>query len=383
MSSHARSASADAAIGLKPSGASGGILGLGEPASTKSWSKARGTPLLGQVSNPLSPSARSRGPNGQNTVDKLGGTVKLVSKNTSRLKSPVRATGLTRVAEEHTPRNSPHQEALAAALCTMEDSVRSLYEHGPAEKRRAQAALAAASDAAALAASTGGRSSASIHPKMESLSAAGLSVLAGATGAERSTSSPHRWLSHVRRQSSRDSSLSDGNLTDDSRSTAAAGDSNPAHNGNGSRSRAPSRWLSAVLVDQGAKSKQGADDESRAAAANAASAALLGCHGSQASSRASKASSRASKESPSPAKADRLIEAEELEAKELKEGSRDFKEWKVSKEEPADATSKDASAEAIGGKEVKELNQGLDSVDAGGSAVSTPIAAAPALAATS
>lgn len=147
---------------------------------------------------------------------------------------------LSRVAEEcqgdHLTKPR-HQEALASALCMMEDSVRVLYEHGPSgsvlRSSKAVAARGFSNRLSPLNADSAARAE----------TREGTNDISGETHEQKAA-----------RVSSRDSSWdksSEGEYTDESRSLGTDGSrstSLAAVRDNGKRQK-PVRWLSAVLVD--------------------------------------------------------------------------------------------------------------------------------------
>lgn len=224
---------------------------LGSAAAVGMKPKAAGSPRSPQ--SPLRSWCRGRlGGSTRATLPFHGSTVRRNDESTLlsgvTLQSPRSVDGsgvagvqrvLSRVSEELTQGASAHQEALGVALCVMEDSVRSLYEHGPLATK-----LPATQKAAVLVKSRAspprGRSGPSHAQGADGGAASGHS---GELGFQRSG------YTHLSRMNSRDSSWSsEGDIADSVRAAADAGVARGAG--------CPSRWLSAVLVDS-AEQKRG------------------------------------------------------------------------------------------------------------------------------
>jgi len=185
--------------------------------------------------NVLSRGSGSGGGNSRRAVEAQRGTLppprpKPFNVNSARAAamrshSPPDGT-LTRVAEEYHPRGAAaHQEALANALCIMEDSVRSLFTHGPIVERNQQAA--------GLAYSAG---------NCESSPNVLRSPVASAESLLPPGSLMHERQRTLNRMSSQDSCWSsEGGMSNGSKSAAP-----DCHGHSDGR---PSRWLSAVLVE--------------------------------------------------------------------------------------------------------------------------------------
>eukprot|EP00929_Paragymnodinium_shiwhaense_P077295 TRINITY_DN39805_c0_g1_i1.p1 TRINITY_DN39805_c0_g1~~TRINITY_DN39805_c0_g1_i1.p1 ORF type:complete len:1076 (-),score=202.59 TRINITY_DN39805_c0_g1_i1:94-3321(-) len=153
-------------------------------------------------------------------------------------------SGLSGVSEELSPSSSIHRQALGAALCVMEDSVRSLYD-GAQRRGLAKADLSVHASAHGSGLNFSGSSLASISrgtpPRNRSgLNSSGLDASFGSSGTGAGSLSPDS-LQNVSlpRRPSRDSSWSsDGEVMGAVDSAGAASGSNKA-----------TRWLSAVLVE--------------------------------------------------------------------------------------------------------------------------------------
>lgn len=209
--------------------------------------------------NVLSRGSGSGGGNSRRAVEAQRGTLppprpkpfNVNSAKAASLRSRSDGT-LSRVAEEYQPRGAAaHQEALASALCTMEDSVRSLFTHGPTVERNQQAAGLAYNAGNCESSPHALRSPVS---NAEPLSPPGMLSLSRSSSKEGSLI--HERQRNLNRMSSQDSCRSsEGGMSNGSRSTAAL----ETH---GHLDGRPSRWVSAVLVDRHDKdgaNKRGSD----------------------------------------------------------------------------------------------------------------------------